>query len=791
MINRIKANTAKYLGKEKGQALLLVMIFLLIGSLTLPPLLSFMNTSLKTGGVYKEKSNAIYAADSGIEDGMWQIKYGGLEALYGHSAYAYDFTTNCSYELGSQINGLTVDVTIQNVWLPSNITLADLGLSATEAKDIVERDITDNTTNRLVVTGTALDEANYRIKIDFYPAEDETDPLEVNSIGVWLPQGFTYDGGCNLATFGDTAGKYSESVTTRPGGQAVVWDFSTEPLLFTDLPPEDLEPTDNPQSAQIEFQYDTGDSSVRPAAVAWFVTSGALITDIPIAWDIDTKYYKITSVAGDAEIEAYASRSDLRNMYVATSGDYAAIGNSLMTDDNHDSSNIREHWHASSTTSLSTIPTDACVTHAYLYWSGFFRSGFSAPSYWGPDTCSNWNNWDGPNRWWSISGNQFRGGNTGSGTNTRYLEMKNPVDLHACPAGTTIVEWEQSASGSLEGSGANADYLKFQLYDGTSWGPYVTAFTGSIGSAVYYYYVIPEDYLVSQFKMRFYLDGFNESNEYCYVDNIAIARITGSADTIVDFTVDGYDTHTETVSALSSSLIGNKFKGQYSYACWQDVTDLVKAHSERGAGDDPTGNADYTVANVQADDGYDEATHTNYYLAYAGWSLIIIYYSPQTAGRQLYLWNTFAYSSGGENLDFDGDGLPGGYIKGFIIPEQAGSDPVAAKLTCFVGEGDECYSGDTLKFNGQLRWDGTNTTGNSQASPNNCWNSCSVGMDKDGVDIDTFYIYWTDGILHADDTEAYIDLETQTDNFNLIYLVLSVRSVTTISGTKCYVIQWD
>ncbi|OGO30347.1 MAG: hypothetical protein A2Z29_09820 [Chloroflexi bacterium RBG_16_56_11] len=172
---------------------------------------------------------------------------------------------------------------------------------------------------------------------------------------------------------------------------------------------------------------------------------------------------------------------------------------------------------------------------------------------------------------------------------------------------------------------------------------------------------------------------------------------------------------------------------------------------------------------------------TSYELAYAGWSLVIIYHSESTAGRQLYLWDYFSYSKGNENLDFDRDGSPGGTITGFIVPEQIEGETEAAKLTCFVGEGDNIYSGDQLIFNNTALDDGFGTA--------NTWNSQSVGMSKSGVDIDTFSISWASGLLHADDTQAQIDLPTQTDNFNLVYLIMSVRSKTVIGGTEHYVIH--
>jgi hypothetical protein len=784
MLNGIKRALAGNPSGEKGQSLLIVIVFLLIGSLTLPPLLAYMSTSLRGDEVYDGKSDSLYAADAGIEDGVWQIKYGGLEALAGHENYNYDFTSNWTYELGEPVNGVTTNVTVQNVWIPSNVTLSGLGLTAAEAKDIIERDISDNATNRLMVTGTPLDEDDYRIKIDFYPSETETSALQVDSVGVWLPQGFGYDGSCNLATFPDSSGEYTESEEERPGGEAVVWDFSASSFLFTDLPPETLYPTSNPQTAEITFKYTSEDSTVRPAAVAWIVTSGNLSTDIPIAWDIDTRYYKVSSAASGTSIDAYASRSEMRSLYAAISGDYAAIGNSQMTDTNSD--NIRDYLHYSTSYDLDTISDNATVTHAYLYWSGFYKSGFSTPSYWGADTCNDFDEWTNttPDTVWRISSGRFRGHYTGSDSDARYLTMADCVNLSACPAGTTILEWEQDESGGLE----PGDILKFQVSsdNGTNWSDYITAFSDD-NPDEYYYYVIPEDYLTSEFRVRFYLDGFSGSNEYCYLDDIAIAEITGSPDSSVDFTVSGNTTDTFTISALQSQVLGTRDKGRYFYSCWQDVTDEVKANCEVGSGDNPTGNADYTIANLDADEG--DSSGGPYHLAYAGWSLIIIYYSPQTAGRQLYLWNTFSYNSGNDvNLDFDGDGEPGGLITGFVVPEQVEGEEVAARLTCFVGEGDAAWYPDTLAFNGTYLWDGTSTNGNSKASPQNVWNGTSVNM-QNGIDVDTFTIYWNDGLLFADDTEAQIDMFSGQDNYVLIYMILSVVSETTVSGTTHYMIN--
>ncbi len=67
---------------ESGQALLLVVILLLVGTLIVVSLLGFMGTGLIAGQVFEKRMNEVYAADAGIEDAIWQIitKATGLPA---------------------------------------------------------------------------------------------------------------------------------------------------------------------------------------------------------------------------------------------------------------------------------------------------------------------------------------------------------------------------------------------------------------------------------------------------------------------------------------------------------------------------------------------------------------------------------------------------------------------------------------------------------------------------------------------------------------------------------------
>ena len=147
---KIRIAVSKFLPEERGQALIMVLVFLLLGSLTITPLLSYMGTALKTGRMYQDKTEELYAADSGIEDAIWQIKYDRLEVLLSDPDYdIYDFGTVWTYSVSEPINDLTAEVSIQNVWIPKDVA----PLSPNEARDIIE-------SNKLMVAGSAPGETS-------------------------------------------------------------------------------------------------------------------------------------------------------------------------------------------------------------------------------------------------------------------------------------------------------------------------------------------------------------------------------------------------------------------------------------------------------------------------------------------------------------------------------------------------------------------------------------------------------------------------------------------------------
>jgi len=659
---------------ESGQgALAMVLILLMLGAIILTPLLVFMSTGLKAGQVYESKMQEFYAADSGVEDGLWRIKNDEL-GDYGDFNY-----TPYPYVLPEDINAENVTVNITNVWIPTADIPDDPG-------SIIEN-------GTLIVTGSGITldgETGYQIKISYYYQGDDSDgtKLKVDEIGVWLSGGFDYvpDGLGNLDS-------YSYDVNAHCGGKAIVWDMQGQAFKL----PGD---TDYPLVRTFDFQFTGGQN---PQAVSWITTTG--VDAIPISWDADSKPYRIESTAGGTTAEAYVIKNELRKLGAAVEGDYFATGNSLIGYGSTEQ--YKDLLYKESEAIIVTdedgiygIPAEATVEAAFLYWTGWIDFHYRYRSGWG--------GW----RWGEIGA-------------LKYPSNPTPENL------AVLVE------------------------------------------------------------------------ENAKVNNVSFSI----GDNMTEVTADSWQLEPTT---------GSDYEDTWSYCCFADVTSLVKGAVEAeeiGA----NGAATYTLSHSSAvinqnrpetdyyyfdfygsgdSTGYPLgtpaiSTSNRYQYSHAGWSLIIIYSSPETKGHQLYLYDIEnpgfifreAWAPGGvPNPDFDGDGEPGGLISGFLVPEPVGGEDIAAKLTVFVGEGDSLIDEDQLLVNSQ-------EMSNDESPSDNVWNSESPGLAVPGVDIDTFYIEWDDGIINPADTSAQVDLPTQSDGFNTVYIILSFRSEITTGGTVSYLIR--
>jgi hypothetical protein len=101
---KMKIEINKIARGEKGQALMITLILLLLGSLITVPVLAFTSTGLDTGEVYEEDLLELYAADAGIEDAIQQI-------ITGAEGLPTETNPTWSYQL-ADVNGKQVDITI-------------------------------------------------------------------------------------------------------------------------------------------------------------------------------------------------------------------------------------------------------------------------------------------------------------------------------------------------------------------------------------------------------------------------------------------------------------------------------------------------------------------------------------------------------------------------------------------------------------------------------------------------------------------------------------------------------
>ena len=358
MARRTKILPSRPARGEKGQVLLMVLILMGACIIIIAPLLSYMDTGMRIGLRYEDRTNELYAADAGIEDGTWQIKYDNISTFSTPVAYSpYNYADNWSYSL--QVNGEATNVSIANVWIPSNIAVPN----QSQATAIIQN-------GKLIVTDSVAENSTCMINIVYYNGSSET--LNVTKLGVWLPAGCTYvANSSNLRNQSTNASLYSsENISAYKSGQAVIWTFP--PTLFTDFPGVNTSST--PLSSTVTFQYTSQQPGVAPDAVSWITTSGVSV--IPFSWDADIKVYHIISTAGGSRAEAYLSKYDLRQLGSAINGDYRAVGNSLMIKGPHPPNpNIRYQLLTDSSTRVTDIPPDANLERAYLYWSGWLDRG--------------------------------------------------------------------------------------------------------------------------------------------------------------------------------------------------------------------------------------------------------------------------------------------------------------------------------------------------------------------------------------------------------------------------------
>jgi hypothetical protein len=395
---------------QRGQALVLVLILLLVAGLIVAPLLQFMGTGIKASITHENKMDELYAADAGIEDAKWQVKSGNIETdnvtFPNYGVYKFGPSDIWPYSLSQPVNGITpVNVTIQNVWIPRDIpNIPPSFPDETTALNIIE-------SQKLVVTGTTVGTSihsdngthisQFKMRITYLP--DASDLLVVEQIGAWLPPGFSYFSDShhmsNLETLSGIYRAIPIPFIPWAGNEVRTWTFSSSPK-FSQFPTPPLSTGSAVKTLEITFYYKPDDQSVpdaKPDIITWIKTSG--VADIPYAWDADIRVFKLTSTAGNTTVETYLAKNELRKLEAAVAGDYLATGNTLLTPQY--SSATRSYYRdyllkessatvrtATDNTDRKGIPANATVEFAYLYWSGWQETGAAGTTLFSDDCSS-------------------------------------------------------------------------------------------------------------------------------------------------------------------------------------------------------------------------------------------------------------------------------------------------------------------------------------------------------------------------------------------------------------------
>jgi len=108
----MKTILKRLIGDEKGVAMVLVLVLLVIAGIIVAPLLAHMGTGVVASIVYEKRTAELYAADAGVEDALWNIQH-QVDGVVG--------LTQCnqywSYNM-SDVNGknVTVTITLMTIW---------------------------------------------------------------------------------------------------------------------------------------------------------------------------------------------------------------------------------------------------------------------------------------------------------------------------------------------------------------------------------------------------------------------------------------------------------------------------------------------------------------------------------------------------------------------------------------------------------------------------------------------------------------------------------------------------
>lgn len=248
-MKRIRILSSSIAGEQSGQALSIVLAMLALGGLVIAPVLDSMSTSLNAGTLVEQRLNGLYAADAGVEHGIWTLLKNEPPVL----PYSYNLTA---------INGMSVTVTLDK-------------LTSIAGQDVSESGVHGGW---MKITKAVTYDAgiySYTLSIENNGAGN----MKIDKILVDLPPALQY---VDFSTTGMITDE-PQRVGTVDTGITLIWEFM----------PYTLRPH---QIGNHRFQL-SGPPDVEGVAGHCFVR--ATREDVGTVWDADSKPFSILSQAKD------------------------------------------------------------------------------------------------------------------------------------------------------------------------------------------------------------------------------------------------------------------------------------------------------------------------------------------------------------------------------------------------------------------------------------------------------------------------------------------------------------
>jgi len=196
---------------EKGQALPIVLVLMLVGGLLIAPSLSYASTSLNAGRVVEKNVNGLYAADAGVEYALWHIVDG----------------SDTPKELPENVNQLKVKIDAKEKKKGEG-----KGTYTLYYGELTE---TGPHYDWLAVDGEMelIEEETYQYTITVtWQPEQGKPPIDLKEIGVRLPVGYSYQPGSAEGFFGGELFSTDEpdfEEQDGAGAYMVGWSFKHPP----------------------------------------------------------------------------------------------------------------------------------------------------------------------------------------------------------------------------------------------------------------------------------------------------------------------------------------------------------------------------------------------------------------------------------------------------------------------------------------------------------------------------------------------------------------------------------